>query len=71
MLYAQSDRLWHLYLAEVAEPAHAVEEHIAIMKALRSGNADKSASLMEDHVKAFDAEIRAAVSAQLESPLAG
>ena len=71
MLYAQSDRLWHLYLAEVAEPAHAVEEHIAIMNALRSGDADKSASLMEDHVKAFDAEIRAAVSAQLEAPLAG
>jgi len=71
MLYAQSDRLWHLYLSEVAEPAHAVEEHIAIMNALRSGDADKSASLMEDHVKAFDAEIRSAVSAQLEAPLAG
>ncbi|MGB1631674.1 MAG: GntR family transcriptional regulator, partial [Acidimicrobiales bacterium] len=27
MLYAQSDRLWHLYLADVADMSHAVEEH--------------------------------------------
>jgi len=71
MLYAQSDRLWHLYLAEVAEPEHAVEEHVEILEALRSGDGDRSASLVEAHVQAFDAEIRTAVTARLESPLAG
>jgi len=71
MLYAQSDRLWHLYLADVAEPQHAVEEHVAILKALRSGDSDIAASLVDDHVAAFDAQIRDAVTARLESPLAG
>ena len=27
MLYAQSDRLWHMYLADVADMLHAVDEH--------------------------------------------
>ena len=71
MLYAQSDRLWHLYLAEVADPDHAVQEHIAILKALRDGDSDLAASLVDDHVASFDAQIRDAVTARLASPLAG
>ena len=27
MLYAQSDRLWHMYLADVADTRHVVDEH--------------------------------------------
>jgi len=71
MLYAQSDRLWHLYLADVADPEHAVDEHIAILQALRTGDSDIAASLVDDHVAAFDAQVRDAVTARLESPLAG
>ena len=71
MLYAQSDRLWHLYLSDVADPGHAVAEHIAILDALRSGNSDIAASLVDEHVAAFDAQVRAAVTARLASPLAG
>ena len=71
VLYAQSDRLWHLYLAEVADPGHAVEEHQTILHALRSGDGDLAASLVDDHVASFDAQIRDAVTARLESPLAG
>ncbi len=71
MLYAQSDRLWHLYLADVADPAHAVGEHQAILEALRSGDADAAGDLVEAHVASFDAEVRQAVTARLESPLAG
>lgn len=71
MLYAQSDRLWHLYLAEVADPDHAVQEHVAILKALRDGDSDLAASLVDDHVASFDAQIRDAVTARLASPLAG
>ena len=69
MLYAQSDRLWHQYLSDVVEPEHAVEEHVAILDALRSGSADDAAKLVDEHVAAFDAEIRAAVTARLTAPL--
>jgi DNA-binding GntR family transcriptional regulator len=51
--------------------SHAVTEHIEILDALRSGNGDKAAALVEDHVRAFDERIRAAVTAHLASPLAG
>jgi len=71
MLYAQSDRLWHLYLADVADMAVAVAEHLAILDALRDGDADRSAELVEAHVRSFDKQVREAVTAHLESPLAG
>jgi len=70
-LYAQSDRLWHLYLADVADMGHAVAEHEAILDALRDADGDRVAALVESHVRSFDEEIRAAVTDRLESPLAG
>jgi DNA-binding GntR family transcriptional regulator len=71
MLYAQSDRLWHLYLADVADMNHAVDEHAEIMEALRGRDGERAGDLMEEHIRAFDAEIRAAVTGRLASPLAG
>ena len=71
MLYAQSDRLWHMYLADVADMGHAVAEHRTILDALRSGDADRAAALVEAHVRAFDEQIRRAVTSRLNSPLAG
>ena len=70
MLYAQSDRLWHLYLADVAEMHEAVAEHRAILDALRAGEADRAADLVEAHVQSFDEQIRDAVTARLAAPLA-
>jgi DNA-binding GntR family transcriptional regulator len=70
MLYAQSDRVWHMYLADVADMAHAVEEHEEILDALRDRDADRAAELAEAHIRAFDEQIRAAVLRRLESPLA-
>ena len=70
MLYAQSDRLWHLYLSEVADMEEAVAEHQAILDALRAGDADRAAELVEAHVQSFDAQVREAVTARLASPLA-
>lgn len=69
-LYAQSDRLWHLYLAEVSDMETAVDEHRAILDSLRRGDAEESASLVETHVHSFDAQVRSAVTARLEAPLA-
>lgn len=69
VLYAQSDRLWHLYLSDVADMNDAVDEHRIVLDALRSGDSDKAAELMEEHVRAFDEQIREAVTARLASPL--
>jgi DNA-binding GntR family transcriptional regulator len=69
-LYAQSDRLWHLYLSEVADMGHAVTEHAEILAALEAGDGDAAADLVEAHVRGFDEDIRAAVTERLESPLA-
>ena len=70
-LYAQSDRLWHLYLSDVTEMSHAVTEHLEMLDALRAGDGDRVAELMEHHIHAFDERIRAAVTAHLTPPLAG
>jgi DNA-binding GntR family transcriptional regulator len=74
MLYAQSDRLWHLYLAKGAAPADvraAVAEHREILASLRAGDGDEAAARVEAHVRAFDEQIRHAVTDRLSSPLAG
>lgn len=70
MLYAQSERLWHMYLADVHAMDHAVDEHAEIHEALRNSHADRAATLIESHVKSFDQQVRAAVTARLGSPLA-
>jgi DNA-binding GntR family transcriptional regulator len=70
MLYAQSDRLWHMYLAEVDDMADAVAEHAQILESLVDGDADRAAALVEAHVRTFDEQVRAAVVRRLESPLA-
>ena len=65
MLYAQSDRLWHMYLADVADMGGAVNEHREILAALRASDGARAASLAEAHVRSFDARIRDAVSLRL------
>ncbi len=70
-LYAQSDRLWHLYLSDVADMAHAVTEHQAILDGLRRGDSDIVADRVEAHVQGFDEAIRSVITDQLSSPLAG
>ncbi len=71
VLYAQSDRVWHMYLADVADTRHAVDEHEIILDALESGDQEKSARLVEAHVRSFDDQVRSAVTTRLNSPLAG
>ncbi len=41
-LYAQSDRVWHLYLADVYDTRHAVDEHIEMLEVLRRGDPAES-----------------------------
>ena len=68
-LYAQSDRLWHLYLADVADMAEALAEHRVILDALRAGDDELVGELVEQHVRSFDEQIRAAVTSTLAPPL--
>jgi DNA-binding GntR family transcriptional regulator len=71
MLYAQSDRLWHLYLADVAALDEVIAEHRAIHDALVAGDGERAASLIESHMRAFNDKIGDAVRRRLGSPLAG
>jgi len=71
MLYAHSDRLWHLYLGDVADLRGMIAEHREILVALRAHDADRAAELIEAHMHRFDEQIRTAVRRRLESPLAG
>jgi DNA-binding GntR family transcriptional regulator len=71
MLYAHSDRLWHLYLGDVADLHLMIQEHREILVALQAGDADTAAELIEAHMRAFDEQIRNAVQRRLSSPLAG
>ncbi|HEX2783260.1 MAG TPA: GntR family transcriptional regulator [Ilumatobacteraceae bacterium] len=71
MLYAQSDRLWHLYLADVAALDDVIAEHRAIHEALVAGDGERAAALIESHMRAFNDKIGDAVRRRLESPLAG
>ena len=69
MMYAQSDRLWHLYIADVEDMRHALEEHTEMYQALSVGDGELAAKLAEAHVRAFDEEMSLAVRKNLGSPL--
>jgi DNA-binding GntR family transcriptional regulator len=60
MLYTHSERVWHLYLRNVADMHSALDEHREVLHALRSGDEEKVGALLEVHVRSFDREIRAA-----------
>jgi DNA-binding GntR family transcriptional regulator len=71
MLYAQSDRLWHLYIADVTALDQVIDEHRAIHAALVAGDGERAAALIESHMRAYNDKIGDAVRRRLESPLAG
>jgi DNA-binding GntR family transcriptional regulator len=60
MLYTHSERVWHLYLRNVADMHSALDEHREVLHALRAGDEERVGALLEVHVRSFDREIRAA-----------
>lgn len=58
MLYAQSERVWYLYLRDSFEMHDVLAEHADMLDALRNGDADSCEKLMSDHVRMFHDEIR-------------
>ncbi len=63
MLYALSLRLWYFALAEIGDMRQAIREHEHILHALREGDGDRAAQLMQRHILAFHEEIQATMTA--------
>ena len=70
-LYAQSDRVWHMYLADVYDTRHAVDEHVAMLEVLRRGDPTACEAAMAAHLRGFDDQVRAAVASRLGPRRAG
>lgn len=64
--YALSLRLWYYFLSGIGDMEEAVTEHKLILEALRVGNGEKSALIMERHIRSFQEKLR---SVMLGSPL--
>ena len=57
-MYALSLRLWYYSLAKIGRMRSTVLEHRDILGALRSGDADRAAQLLEQHINTFQNEIQ-------------
>jgi DNA-binding GntR family transcriptional regulator len=60
-LYALSLRLWYYSLSHIGDVGNAIQEHRAILDALRQREGDRAAQIMEQHIRAFQTEIQAAM----------
>lgn len=60
-LYALSLRLWYFSLSEIGKMHSTILEHRDILEALRDGDGDLAAQLLEEHVRSFQEEIQAAM----------
>ena len=69
MLYSQAERLWHQYVRDLAELHSALDEHRDVLAALRAGDGDRAASIIEGHVRGFENQTRAVLEQRLRSPL--
>jgi DNA-binding GntR family transcriptional regulator len=58
MLYAQSERVWYLYVRDVIDMHDVLGEHEELLAALRAADVDRSGALMANHLKQFHDEIR-------------
>ena len=65
MLYAQSDRLWHVYSLDIKIMHRAISEHQAILAALRKRDSDQAALLIEEHIQTFRSEIQTIMMEEL------
>lgn len=61
--YALSLRFWYLLLPSIADMTAAVQEHAAILEALRAGDEDLAASRLRTHIQTFQLEIQAQILA--------
>ncbi len=56
--FGLSQRLWYLALPKLGFLGGAVEEHVALVQAIRAGEADRAEALMRSHVQVFYDQVR-------------
>jgi DNA-binding GntR family transcriptional regulator len=69
MLYAQSDRLWHMYLIDVTEMDATLEEHRLVLELLRRSDGDGAARAMAQHIRGLHDQINEVIGANLHTSL--
>lgn len=60
--YALSLRLWYYFLSRIGDMREAIAEHRLILDALRAGEGNEAARLMERHIRTFQGEIQQVIS---------
>jgi DNA-binding GntR family transcriptional regulator len=70
LLYSQSERLWHQYVRNESDLRDALDEHREVLAALRNGDGETAAKLIENHVRNFENQTREVLQKRLRSPLA-
>ena len=58
-MYALSLRLWHFSLSNLGRMHSTILEHRDILQALRAGDPEEAAELVETHIRSFQEEIQA------------
>lgn len=56
--FGQSQRLWYLALPHLGFLPAAVEKHLGLVEAIKTGNADRAEEIMRDHVQDFYNRVR-------------
>jgi uncharacterized 2Fe-2S/4Fe-4S cluster protein (DUF4445 family)/DNA-binding GntR family transcriptional regulator len=64
-LFSLSQRLWYLALPRLDALPAAVREHLDLVQAIQSRDADRAAQIMHDHVQAFYNRVREALTAKV------
>ena len=65
MLYAQSDRLWHMYLIDVTDMHQSIDEHAELLAVLRAGDGERAAALMADHIRHLHDQVNGVIESSL------
>jgi DNA-binding GntR family transcriptional regulator len=60
-LHAQSFRVWHLVLDRLGSVSGAMEQHVAITRALQAKDGALAETLVQEHISEFQQQIKAAL----------
>ena len=63
-LFGLSRRLWYLVLPHLETLSSSVEMHVALTEAIESGDVDRAAAIMYEHVKEFYDDVREILMAE-------
>lgn len=55
--FGLSQRLWHLAMPRLESLSDAVEEHLELVEAIRTGDSERAGQIMHDHVQNFYDEV--------------